>query len=352
MSRASDDPYDGDPALDALRRVLHEEADVVRIGGDGLGRILQRTRRPAPRWRRGAVPALAAAAVAAVVGGGLLVGTLGDGSRPPVAGPTMVPTPAPSGPASPSRTASPTVSATPGGDAGSTVQRAVPVYYVVDTRLGLRLAREFHRVTTDDPTAAAVRQLDLGPADPDHRSLLQSTGLRVVSVARERGRLVVDVTGAVEGPLTAGREGPEGVLVEQQLVWTVTAAAQANLPVEVRERRGAVRFEALYTRSPELDVLATVQLDDPVENARVARTFTVKGRAAVFEATLDWRLLRGSRVVADGSAMTAEGQRFAPYEFRVSAPAPGTYRLEVAESDPSGGEGGQPFAETRSVRVG
>jgi hypothetical protein len=342
------DPRDRDPALDALRRVLHEEADMVRIGGDGLGRILQRTRATAPWWRRTMVPALAAAAVASVVGGGVLIGTLGDDSQPPVAGPTRTPATPPSGPTGPSPTGSPTVSATPGGGTGTTVRRAVPVYYVVDTRMGLRLAREFHRLATDDPITAAVRQLDEGPDDPDHRSLLQSTGLRVVSVARERGRLVVEVTGAIGGPLADGREGPEGVLVEQQFVWTVTAAAQANLPVEVRERRGGVRFEALYTRSPELAVLATVQLDDPVENARVARTFTVKGRAAVFEATLDWRLLRGSRVVAEGFAMTAAGQRFAPFEFRVSAPGPGTYRLEVAES---GGEAGQPFAETRSVRV-
>lgn len=309
---------------EALRHVLADEAAHVRIAGDGLERIRARTAPTVPWWRRALVPALAAAAVTAVaVGVGAVVADRDAG--PPVAGPV-----------SPTSTETPTTTAAP--------TRAVPVYYVVQVEgLGQRLAREFHRLPeTDDVALAALRQMVAGPADPDHQTLWTD---QVLDVSR-RGDGAVVVRLDTDAALRVAPDAP----LAQQLVYTATAALGETVPVEVVNRDGANLFTA--ERAPELDVLALVQLDDPAEGAEVGKQITVRGRAAAYEATLLWRLLRDGAVVVDGFANTAEGQRFAPYEFTITAPGPGTYVVEVAESSgASPGEGRPPFAETRTVVV-
>jgi hypothetical protein len=95
-----------------------------------------------------------------------------------------------------------------------------------------------------------------------------------------------------------------------------------------------------------------VQIDRPVEGATTSSPVTVSGDAAVFEATLHWRVLdAGGAEVAGDFTMTSEGQTFAPYTFTVEL-VPGTYTVVIDEGDPSGSEeGGTPMTDTRTITV-
>jgi hypothetical protein len=59
---------------------------------------------------------------------------------------------------------------------------------------------------------------------------------------------------------------------------------------------------------------------------------------------------RDGAVVRSGATSTAEGQRFAPYEFVVRLP-PGDYEVRVAEDDPSDGAGRRPMTASRRITV-
>ena len=77
----------------------------------------------------------------------------------------------------------------------------------------------------------------------------------------------------------------------------------------------------------------------------------VSGDAAAFEANVPWRVLDpAGGVVATGFATTSEGQVFAPFSFTVEL-APGTWTIEISESDVSDGEGGLAMTDTRTVTV-
>ena len=66
---------------------------------------------------------------------------------------------------------------------------------------------------------------------------------------------------------------------------------------------------------------------------------------------MPWRVLdEKGKVVKKGFTTAEEAFIFAAYSFTVKLPA-GTYTLEVSEDDPSGGEGGTPMTDTRTVTV-
>ncbi|HHU38556.1 MAG TPA: hypothetical protein GXZ45_04640 [Propionibacterium sp.] len=68
----------------------------------------------------------------------------------------------------------------------------------------------------------------------------------------------------------------------------------------------------------------------------------LSGEANVFEATLPWIVMTmDGATVQEGFVNTREGQTFAPWELTLTLP-PGSYVLEVYESDPSGGLSGRP----------
>ena len=94
-----------------------------------------------------------------------------------------------------------------------------------------------------------------------------------------------------------------------------------------------------------------MQIDSPTEGASVTSPVTVSGEAAAFEATVPWRVLDDQgKVVQKGFTNAAEAFTFSPYSFTVELD-PGTYTIEVLEDDPSGGEGGTPMKDTRTVTV-
>jgi hypothetical protein len=97
-------------------------------------------------------------------------------------------------------------------------------------------------------------------------------------------------------------------------------------------------------------VLASVSIGSPTDGATVHSPFTVEGRAAAFEANVQWELKQGDTVVRKGFTTAEECCTLAPYSFAVDAP-PGTYTLVVHDEDASGGEGLPPAEDTKDVVV-
>jgi Immunoglobulin-like domain of bacterial spore germination/Sporulation and spore germination len=236
-----------------------------------------------------------------------------------------------------SPSAAPTPSAPTPGAAGRA--QALPAYFVATTAAGMRLQREFHRVTTTDPASDAVREMVAAPTDPDYRTLWPSgTSLRS-PVKVDGGAIVVDLT----GPTTPGE------MALQQLVFTVQGALQSTLPVQLMIDGTAVGRPV--PRGDDYAVRSLVQIDSPADGASVGREVVVQGEACVFEATLPWEVRRDGAVVKSGVAATSEGQRFAAYSFTVTL-EPGTYEIRVTEDDPSAGEGRPVMSDTKTVTVG
>lgn len=254
-------------------------------------------------------------------------------------------TPPPTFPAAPPTT----------GSAAAGQVQALPVYYVASTPAGLRLQREFHRVPTVDPGSDAVREMLASPigTDPDYRSHWPAgTELRSpVTVAG--GVITVDLSGV--GGAQVGTELAE--MTVQQLVFTVQGALRSTDPVRilrdgapVEQLWGAVRTAEPVARGDVYALRSLVQIDTPAHGATVGRDVVVSGEAAAFEANVPWEVLRDGAVVRSGFTTSAEGQRFAKYEFSVRLD-PGTYTVRVLEDDPSDGEGRPALTDDKTITV-
>lgn len=228
------------------------------------------------------------------------------------------------------------------------------VYYVMDTRAGLRLARELRAVPDDEAPEAAVAAMIEGAADPDY-STSWNPATEVLDVSDEGGSVTVDLS-ADARTANVGSEG--AALMVQQLVYTVTEATDEAAGVTLLvdgepagELWGVVSWDEPVVRDDPLDVRSLVQIDSPTEGLVTSSPLRVEGEAAVFEATLGWRVLDSEGQEVDGGfTMTAEGQTFAPFQFPLTLD-PGTYTVEITEEDPSGGEGGTPMTDTRTVTI-
>ncbi|WP_225753493.1 Gmad2 immunoglobulin-like domain-containing protein [Actinotalea sp. Marseille-Q4924] len=269
---------------------------------------------------------------------------------------TPAPTTEPSPSAEPSEpTPTPTPTTEPEPTETATAEQTVTAYYLVDTRTGLRLARETRDVAGDDPLVAAVEAMISGAEDPDY-STSWAPGTEVLSVTEEAGLFTVDLS---EEARTANIGSEGAALMIQQLVWTVTDTADDDgagvaLTIEgepAGELWGAVTWDGPVMREEAIDVRLLVQIDEPAEGATVTSPVTVTGEAAVFEANLPWSVLDDSGAeVQTGFTMTAEGQTFAPYSFDVEL-EPGTWTIVITEDDPSDGAAGEPMTDSRTVTV-
>ncbi|WP_158274522.1 Gmad2 immunoglobulin-like domain-containing protein [Cellulomonas sp. WB94] len=226
---------------------------------------------------------------------------------------------------------------------------------MIDTRTGLRLAREQRAVTGSDPIRAAVEAMIAGPTDPDYTTTWNRT-TTVLGTSRVDGAIVVDLSADAR---TANVGSAGAALMIQQLVYTATGAAgDPGTPVLLRidgkpagELWGVVSWDAPITREDPISVRLLVQIDSPVQGARATSPLRVTGEAAVFEAVLHWAVRDASGVeVSSGVTMTAEGQTFAPYAFDVEL-TPGAYTVVITEDDSSDGEGGTPMSDSRAVTV-
>lgn len=326
---------------DRLRSLFDDAvADVEPRGGlDTIqARTTTRTRRPWVWGAGGAVLATAATVVA--------VAMLTSGPGTTGAGP---------GPAPATQPSHQQTSATeaPGG-----TPVTVAVYYAGDTTRGTRLFKETHQVALDNPALAAARlAVEGGASDPDYRSLWpQGTTVTGVSFdgVGDQGTATVALSGSGLDAKPAGNG--DGALALQQVVYTVQDAlgTHARLEFSVDGTHADTllgqRVAQGVTAQAADEVQSPVQIDTPADGATVDPTFTVSGRAAAFEANVQWELKDGDTVVKQGFTTAAECCTLSPFSFEVTAPS-GSYTLVVHDEDASGGEGSGPVQDTRRVTV-
>lgn len=333
---------------EGLRRALHDAVSDVEPQGT-LDDIRSRTDKVVP-MKRWFLPTLAVAAVVAVVVGGAFWLTHDDEITASPAG-------------TPTSGTSSTPGSTPTGDdtsAGTaTTSRAVPVYWVGATAHGKKLFREFQQqqVCADASCllkAATVAALSGHPLDADYTAPWPGNpGIKELSF--DGGVLTIGLTGDLHDR-PAGMSQDDAELAVQQLIYSAQAGlGKGRVPVQLLldgkhtdTVLGVPAAEPLAAANPD-DVLAPVQIDDPAENAQVAGTFTVTGRAATFEANVVWELKQGSTVVKHGFTTAQECCTLAPYSFEVTAPA-GDYTLVVHDTDESGA-GKAVNEDTREITV-
>lgn len=198
-----------------------------------------------------------------------------------------------------------------------TTAPAVPVYYLHSGRL----AREFRQLgPVRDPVVAAVEaMLTLQPLDPDYRSgWPRST---TATVRRTSGLFVVDVS----------RPPPGGCPAVQQLVHTVTAAAQSSDPVVVLVRGepgaeqpglAACAPHLGVTRAPAARSLVAVQISSPNHGDPVGLSFVLTGSSRVVAGTLTWQVRDAETgALLDSGSPVGDVNRADGWTVRVDLPA-------------------------------
>lgn len=261
----------------------------------------------------------------------------------------------------PEPTTDPSSEASASGQAGvdpDAEDVTVPAYFVGTTPQGPRLFREFRQVPAADPlTEAAVLATSGQALDPDYATLFPSGSL--TSVTFDGDRFVVtlpDATWTERGDLPKGRAR----LAVQQLVYTLQGVQQTRAPVVAELEGAAVPLLGIATadgiaQADPVTTLSQVMVNDPAEGAEVSGTFTATGAADSFEANVPWALLDadGAEVLTGFATAEGWGGRLYPWStvVDVSTLPPGTYTFRASTDDASGGEGGGPTVDTRTVVV-
>jgi len=235
----------------------------------------------------------------------------------------------------------------------------VPVYFVGDTPHGKLLFREFRKVEGDNPALDALALMTAGDAlDPDYGTLYPGGSFASVEIGADK--ITVGLPDESWTTAPDGMSEDEARLATQQMVYTVQGVAQDRLPVSIEldgEPADLFGLAGEVSNDPELDVRALVNVTTPEEGATVSGTFTASGASSSFEATTPWQIRKGGadgEVVKDGFA-TSEGwqDKLYPWESEVDVsdlPA-GDYTFVAMTDDPSGGEGGGPTVDTKSITI-
>lgn len=223
----------------------------------------------------------------------------------------------------------------------------MPVYWLGGQPA--KLYREYVKAGSgaNDATNALRAMLSGSPTDPDYSSPWSKDATATVS--ESGGKLVVDVAASA----ASGSTG-DATLALQQLVYTVTAAAGDDQPVELRVggKAGQSVFgtsvPASLSRAPQADVQAPAWITSVSPSAG---SVTVKGVGTGFEGTLLYTLTNaaGAEVARDSVQAGANGT-FAEFSFTAAVPA-GTYTLSVFAPDESDGEGSGPVGDTKTVTI-
>lgn len=325
-------------------RALLEDAVADVEPAERLDDIRARVVVPPPRrWGYGVGGAVLA--VAATVAAVAVVTLPGDDQ--PDAGTPM---------ASSSPTASADATRSPSAGTG----RSVAVYYVGDTPVGPRLFREWRPpVPVDRAPSEEIEALTAEPLDPDYRTYWPAGSIRAVGDPELGVVNVLLRDSLAERP--AGMSEQDARIALQQLVYTVRAMYQEPVAVSFRLGDDPSPVQTVFgldagevEPEPEVDVRASVNINDPVEGLTVSGGFTARGSANVFEGNVIWELRDGATVVREGFT-TASGSitRHFPWEASVdvSGVEPGTYTFVATSQDVSDGEGFAPDVDTRTVVV-
>lgn len=222
----------------------------------------------------------------------------------------------------------------------------VVAYAVVPTDAGPRLAADPRdvRSSREDVQTAVTATLTGAPTDPDYRAVVAEPGGLTVSTGAPRdGVVTVDIE-------TNGADlGTSERMLTQAVAWTVATSIGNDSIDVVITIDGSSLGDA--TRTDDA-ILAPITVESLADGHTVPRQFTVSGLAAVFEATVGWRVLDADgAVVQEYSATAEECCTPSPYSFQLDL-EPGTYTLELTEdsgADP--GEGYAPYSDTRRITV-
>ncbi|PRY17268.1 Gmad2 immunoglobulin-like domain-containing protein [Kineococcus rhizosphaerae] len=363
---------DGDddlsPTARRLRDALAARAADARPA-DRLEEIRMSSR--ANRRRSRAWVAVAGAAVAVVVGGGAFalsqrggddaVTTVAASTSPSPSASSATTTAGPSpssgatsGPAT-AATTQPVATGdttTTGASSGTLPSGAgtVPVYW-----LGGQPAKLFREYVEagggqDDATNALRAMLAGKASDPDYSSPWSPDPSATVSASD--GRLVVDL--AASAASAASGTTADASTAVQQLVYTVTAAAGSNQPVEIRVDGKAQptlfgsAVAQTVSRAPQADVQAPAWITAVTPGTGSVR---VEGVGTAFEGTLLYTITdaAGAEVARNAVQAGANGT-FGDFSFTAQVPA-GTYTVAVFAPDESGGEGTPQVGDTKVVTV-
>ena len=252
----------------------------------------------------------------------------------------------------------PAVATQPTGPQTSATERpsqTVTGYYVVQTKRGALLYPESHAVVGETQVEQAVERAVTGQADDPDYGTAWPAGTTLQKAQLSDGVLSVDLSG-VPADRPAGMSSAQAELALDQAVRSAQSAFRSQLPVTfLLDGRPTPTLLGLDTGQPvpgaSDENLSPVQVDTPSDGATVDSPFTVTGRAAAFEANVQWELLQGSTVVKQGFTTAEECCTLSPYSFEVTAP-PGSYTLVVHDEDASGGaEGTGQVEDTKRVVV-
>jgi hypothetical protein len=232
------------------------------------------------------------------------------------------------------------------------------VYWVTSSPSRSLLAREYRSVPDyGDPLLSAVQAvLREQPLDPYYASPWRPAASVQVRSAAD-GITVVLSPDAVSATGVSAQLAAAGI---QQLAWTVTEAAQRDVPVtiQVAGAAGARAWGAVSLGQPvrrDLAARATVWIDSPAEGTAQAGTVRVSGQGSAFEATYRWQISQAGRAVASGvAAGSVVGPGTGWSQFTVDVPLPaGSYQLTVTAEDPGTPEQpvGWTWPDTRTFRV-
>jgi hypothetical protein len=265
------------------------------------------------------------------------------------------------GTAGPAPSTSTTTSTTPSPTPGGTLH-AVPVYWVAESRSSFALYREFRDVPDlgDAVTSAVAAMTRMRPLDPDYTTPWRPASR--VTATQSGDAIAVDLSADALSSTQVGSELAERAV--QQLVYTATAAAaKAGTPATTvtitvdgrpRDAWGSVHLGEPTRRAAVSAVQAQAWVTSPQEGeALPAGTITFTGFGTSFEATFGWKVVSSTgATVAHGSAMGGTGSGgYGEVTFRATL-APGTYTVELATDDPSGGaEGNGPATDDKSFTV-
>ncbi len=216
-------------------------------------------------------------------------------------------------------------------------------------------------IRTSDTLADGLR---VAGVDPDLTSSVPP-GTTLLGVTLDSGVVTVDLGGTIASPTSSGGSAQEITLAEQ-LAHTV------GLDASITSVRLTLAGEPIDELWGHLDwsrpivadqfALSPVTIESPAHETIVdsdgaaasgAYVVEVRGQATVFEATvLISAFDRSGTLLSEGflTASTGAPER-GTWVWELELPGPGVYRLEVAESDPSGGEGRPPFVATRTFEL-
>jgi hypothetical protein len=226
------------------------------------------------------------------------------------------------------------------------------------TRLELSLRA---LLATSDALADGLRVLGV---DPELSSSVPA-GTRLLGVSLDGGVVTIDLGGTMAAEGTSGGSAQEMTFAEQ-LAHTVSVEPSVT---GVRLRIGGVLVDELWGHldwsvpiGPDPFALSPVTIESPVHDALIVIETTdaaapfvveIRGQATVFEATvlITARDAAGT-LITEGflTASTGAPER-GTWVWQLELPGPGRYVVEVAESDPSDGEGRPPYSVSRSFEV-